>query len=31
MPTDRFWARKEPDFKAMTEDDYYSSDDIGED
>lgn len=31
MPTDRFWARKETEFKTMSEDDYYSSDDIGED
>jgi hypothetical protein len=31
VPTDRFWARREVEVKPMSDDDYYMSDDDGED
>jgi hypothetical protein len=31
VPTDRFWARREEQIKTMQDDDYYMSDDDGED
>jgi hypothetical protein len=31
VPTDRFWARREKEVSVMSDDDYYMSDDDGED